>query len=344
MKLQKVNLKSVAAKAGVSLTAASYALRPGPRPPFVSEATQKRVLEVADKMGFRVHAAARSLRSNKRYSIAIVCGRLRDRSAITAAESIIAYLSSTSYVGVVTTCSQVDNLREYILRLMDSRSHDALIFIRDDHMITAGLLKYLVSAGIRAAAIMPKRDQLPRMPLAYLNRPRAAALLVEVLASQGHRHIDYILPQSAPADIIEQAVAAAEKLRVRLRMVPVIVESDDVNEFRIGVEIVHSHLLKSKASAVAVLYENLALGVVQGLSMCGIKVPEQRSVLAYGSVAVFEANEPPISAISHPIEEIGRTIARSTIAWIEAGFSPQAVQISPFVPEYFPRSTVRDIS
>jgi DNA-binding LacI/PurR family transcriptional regulator len=343
MKPGKISLKDVAAKAEVSLAAASYALRPGPRQPFISEATQKRVLQVAKGMGFRVNASARSLRSNKRYSIAIICGQLRDRSAITAVESIIAYLSDTPYAGVVATCAQVKNLREYVLRHLDSHSHDAVIFIRDDRMITPELLKSLVRAGMKVAAIMPTKENLPHMPFVYLNRPRAAAMMVEVLASQGHQDIDGVLPQSAPSELVEQMNDAATRLKVRLKMHPLEIEPNDVNEFRVGVEIARSHLHKSKASAVAVFYENLALGVVQGLSLCGIQVPEHRSVLAYGSSSVFEANEPPISAVSHPIEEIGRIIAGSTIEWIEADFDPQAIRVSPFTPVYFPRSTVRKV-
>lgn len=340
MKPERIGLKDVAAEAGVSLAAASYALRPGPRQPFISETTQKRVLLVAKGMGFRVNSTARSLRSNKRYSIAIVCGQLRDRAAITAMESIIGYLSDTPYAGVVVTCAQVKNIREYVLRHLDSHAHDAVIFIRDDCMITPELLKSLVRAGMKVAAIMPTKDNLPRMPFVYLNRPRAAAMMVEVLAAQGHRYIDGVLPKSAPAGLVNEMNQAATRLKQRLEVHLLDIEPNDVNEFKVGVEFARSHLRKSRASAVAVFYENLALGIVQGLNLCGVQVPKDRSVLAYGSSAVFEANEPPISAVSHPIEEIGKIIAGSTIKWIEADFDPEAIRVSPFTPAYFPRSTV----
>jgi DNA-binding LacI/PurR family transcriptional regulator len=337
---RRVTLKDIAAKAGVSLAAASYALRPGPRPSFVSEITQRKVVRIAREMGFRVNATARSLRSSKRYSIAIVCGMLRDRSAISAAESIIAYLGNTPYAGVVAACAQVKNIKDHILRHLGPSSHDALIFIRDDRLITPELLKSLRRSGVKIAGIMPTQDDLPQMPLAYLNRPRAAAMLVEILADEGHRRIDYVLPQSAGPEIVGSIKDAAARRHVRLKSIPLNIEANDVNEFKAGVEIVRSDLRYSKASAVAVFYENLALGVVQGLSVYDIQVPNQKSVLAYGSSAVFEANEPPISGISHPIEEIGRVIAGSTIEWIEADFDPAAVRITQFLPAYVPRSTV----
>ena len=340
--MAKSSLKDVAAEAGVSLAAATYALRPGPRPTFVSEETQARVRAVAERMGFRVNALARSLRSKRRYSIAILCGQLRDRAAISAAESIIAYLSDTPYAGVVATCAQVRDIRGYVLRHLDSQSHDAVIFIRDDQLITPQLLKSLFRAGIRVGAIMPAREDLPYVPLAYLDRPKAAAMLIEELAARGHRQIDYVLPAAVHASLSEQILNVAAQWRARVRFVPLEIESNDVNEFRVGVDTARHTLADSAATAVAVFYENLALGVVQGLGLAGITVPARKSVLAYGSTAAFESNEPPVSAVCHPIEDVGRTIARNVIQWIEADFSRTSVVQSPFTPEYLPRATVAD--
>lgn len=336
----KIGLREVAERAGVSVSTASNALRPGPRISFVSEATQKRVIRVAEQMGFRVNSAARSLRSARRYSLAVVCGDLRERAAVVAAESIFSFLSKTDYAGILATCSKVDDLRGYVLRHFDSRSQDAVIFIRDDHLIAPALISSLVRAGLRCAAIMPDKMGLPRIPLACLDRPRAAAMMVEVLAREGHRTIDFVLlPNDSPA-IWESANLAASECQVKVRRISLSGEPGQQEAFREGFRIGRGELAKSRASAVAVFSEPLAPGLLQGLLHAGISVPGDRSFLAYGSSALTEASEPRLSLVSHPIEQIGRELAARTIEWIESDFDIASVSTRQYKPEFHPGKSI----
>ena len=65
----KVTITDVAKAAGVSNSAVSYALN---GKPGVSEKTRKRVLEVADSMGWKPNSAAKALSVARTHSIGVV--------------------------------------------------------------------------------------------------------------------------------------------------------------------------------------------------------------------------------------------------------------------------------
>ena len=68
--MPRVTIKDVAKEAGLSLGAVSEALSPNPDSTIkISAKTVMRVQEAARKIGFRPHAGARSVRSNKFHNI-----------------------------------------------------------------------------------------------------------------------------------------------------------------------------------------------------------------------------------------------------------------------------------
>ncbi len=68
--MARVTIKDVAREAGVSLGAVSQALSPNPQSTIkVGDATRLKVQKAASKLGFRPHAGAKSVRSNKFHNI-----------------------------------------------------------------------------------------------------------------------------------------------------------------------------------------------------------------------------------------------------------------------------------
>jgi len=72
---KRATIAEIAARAGVSIGAVSYALngRPG-----VSEQTRKRILEIADELGWRPSLAARSLSGARAHSVGLIIARTAD--------------------------------------------------------------------------------------------------------------------------------------------------------------------------------------------------------------------------------------------------------------------------
>lgn len=72
-------LKDIAAKAGVSIVAASVALNPSPQSRAkVSEATRKKVIRIAERYNYRPNTFARSLRQNRAGRIGFAADRYND--------------------------------------------------------------------------------------------------------------------------------------------------------------------------------------------------------------------------------------------------------------------------
>ena len=73
--MKRPTIAEIAARAGVSTGAVSYALngRPG-----VSATTRKRILEIADEIGWRPSVAARSLSGSRAHSVGLIIARPPD--------------------------------------------------------------------------------------------------------------------------------------------------------------------------------------------------------------------------------------------------------------------------
>jgi DNA-binding LacI/PurR family transcriptional regulator len=339
-KPRTIGIREVAKAAGVSLATVSNALRPGPRVPFISESTQQRVREVARRMGFRVNLAARRLRSARRYSVAIVCCDLRDQTALAAAESMVASLAMTPYVATVAPCGGVEDLHEHLLAHFDTRSHDAVILIRDDRRITPDLLRALSADGIRCAAILPERPaRSPRIPIACLDRPAAVETMISELAALGHRAIDFVVPRDLEKTVDHMVAKTSRSHGVRARMLRPLIP-DGREKFRTGYALGRGELSRSAATAVAAFSGRLAQGILEGLKDAGLSVPRDRSIVAYGSPRLAECSEPPLAHVCHPVADIGNDLMLQTVAWIESGYAPADAVVLRYRPAFHRAASV----
>jgi LacI family transcriptional regulator len=71
---KRVTLRDVADESGLSMAAVSYALRGL----HVPEETQRRVREVAERLGYQVDPIARALASGRTGYVGMLCGSLED--------------------------------------------------------------------------------------------------------------------------------------------------------------------------------------------------------------------------------------------------------------------------
>ena len=70
-----ITIKDIAKKAGVSTATVSYVMNNSPK---VSEDTKKRILKMAEEMGYKRNTVARSLRTNKTKTVGVIVEDLND--------------------------------------------------------------------------------------------------------------------------------------------------------------------------------------------------------------------------------------------------------------------------
>ena len=322
-------IDDVARSAGVSTSTVSYVLS-GKRP--ISAPTRLRVEKAIRDLGYRPHAGARALASNRTNVIALMAP-LRVDVNVNVIMQFVA--------GVVTSARSFD--------------YDVLLLTQDD---AAGLDRVASGSMVDALVVMDIEAEDPRIPvLAGLRQPTiliglprqpqglscvdldfdgAGHLAVSHLAGLGHTKIGLI---GSPAAVLERHTSYAERLLRGFR--------SEVAER--GVDAVHVSCESSQTGAVeavdqlladmpdvtaVIVHNEVALPyVVAALRARGCSTPENISVLAVCPPDVADAQPVPLTSIDLPAHTIGRVAVEMAMARLDHDQPAETRLLTPLVIE-----------
>lgn len=304
----RVTIADVAARAGVSTGAVSYALngRPG-----VSEATRSRVLDAARTLGWTPNGAARRLAGARSETIGLVLVAQTARTL-----GISSYFME--FIGGIE-------------RTLFEHGYGLLLQVVPD--VPAELAVYTRWAGagrVDGVVLMDLRRDDPRvqlveslgLPAMVAGPPEASGSLgcvwtddgkameeaVQYLVALGHRRIARIggTPGLSHVEIRNEAFArAAERAGVSAT-------TRDANfDLEDGSQATRS-LLSAPDRPTALLFDDsyIAVASLPIASELGLRVPDDVSILAWDDSAVCQLTMPAVSAMSHDVGSYGAHVAR----------------------------------
>jgi DNA-binding LacI/PurR family transcriptional regulator len=326
-----VKISDVARHADVSASTVSYVLS-GKR--SISEPTKHRVMESIRVLGYRPHAGARALASNRSNVIALV---VPIRSGI--------------YVPVIMqfALSVVTSARGF--------DHDVLLLTQDEGV--AGLERVAGTALVDAIIVMDVELHDVRLPvLRSLGRPAvligfpadpagltcvdldfeaAGALAAQHLADAGRRDLALI---GAPPEVYERGTGFAQRTRAGFERAAaqrglswVSWSCDPAPE---AVRATVSELLAQRPGLDGIVVHNEPVipALLGAFRASGRQIPGDLSVIALCPDELAEQATPPLTSIAIPADEVGR----HAVALLMAKLRDQDVPDATLLP---PRLTVR---
>jgi LacI family transcriptional regulator, galactose operon repressor len=301
-----VTLRDVAAEAGVHVSTASRALNPATRS-IVNEETAVRVLEVAERLGYRPHPLARGLRTNRTMTIGMVVPDLMNPlfpPIYAGADSVLGDLGYSVLVG--TDDDDPDRSRSVITALLERRV-DGLI----------------LANAHRGFALPAWRDSIPTVlvnrsletnafPAIVGDHRAGIGLVVGHLAGLGHAAIAHV---AGPQDL-STGVARRDGFMTAMSAAGLPIRDELIVEaamFRVGAgRSACRELLASGGRFTAIVAGNdlIALGCYDVLAEQGLSVPDDVSVTGYNDLAFIDRVRPPLTTVSVPYREMGAVAAR----------------------------------
>lgn len=298
----QVKLRDIAQRAGVSVSTASNALN-GYTKSRIARDTLERVNRIADEMGYRPNAIARSLKFQRTDTIAFYTGYgfcdVRDR-----------------FLGEVVTGIQ---------RSCDQNGIDLLIFgnltklsVPEIHRkLTSGKIDGVVIhatpddpvAGLLANGSMPAiaiADAQPRLPSIVGDDVQGMELLVDYLWSKGHRRIAFSLPHLTYASV-DLRRSAFDKA--------VLVRGGKPSTLRLpweGAEEILQDVMAdpNRPTAVCCWHDDAAYFLLETCLKVGVKVPEELAVVGFDGLQ--EGRIP------------GRKLVTASVPWAQMAFDAAA--------------------
>lgn len=295
-----MKIKDIAQRAGVSTATVSNVINGNYS--RVSQATVNKVQKIIDEMGYNPSAAAKSLASKKSKLIGVVIPNLDDEQVF----SINAYTNQ-----VVAQLEQYVRNKGYhiMIRCVERCKEMAPILSawNADGAIVLGAfpdeVKELYSLLKIPTVYLDAHSPEPDIASVGIDDYKGGYLMGRYLLSKGHTKIAFVSPPVnspgviqaryqgfcdalkeqdlalAPEDIFESATSAAQGTQTALNIV----------------------LSGRPYTAVAAMSDMTALGIVSGLRNCGVRVPEDISVMGFDDLEAGKYIYPPLTTIRQDI-------------------------------------------
>lgn len=286
---RRPTLKDVAGEAGVSPALVSMVLsgRPGP-----SAATGARILEVAERMGYRPDRAASMLARRRTQVVGVTITPSNPYHGVVV-EEIITRAHDRGFEVLLSAMSPRHDYRDSLESLVSSRC-EALVLLNPQ--LNEGEFESLV-AGIPTVSF-GRRLQVPHVDVVRADEETAMELLVDHLVELGHRAIVHVDggQQALAAERHQAYERAMRRHRLKARAVP---GGETLEDGRLAADAV---LADTHVTAALAFNDLSAVGLMDELRRRGVGVPEEMSVTgidnswpaAIGSVGLTTIDPAPL--------------------------------------------------
>lgn len=303
---KRPTLRDIATDTGLSPAAVSYALR-GLQVP---EATQERVREAADRLGYEAHPAARALASGRSGTVGVICGSLQDLWQQDLAAALGRALLEADLNALVVDVAGDPSREAPLSRRMVDQRVDALV------TIAVSPHEHCWREAAEEVVLVAIGDDLPgaatKAEVVFDNRAGVDHAL-RTLAHAGHTRIAVLSPgrggsDDRPADRAVLDLAPDLGLDVALHNSPH--DLTGATDIALGA-------LEALPTPTAFfcLADSMAYGVYAATQQLGLRIPEQVSVLGYDDRPFSRLLSPPLSTYRWEIETIvAATVDRVTTA------------------------------
>jgi DNA-binding LacI/PurR family transcriptional regulator len=325
----RATLEVVAARAGVSRATASRVLRGASN---VSEDARLAVLRAADEVSYTVNRAARSLVTRRSDSVVFLVAETEDRmfgdpyflGILRGAQAEVAGAGLQLVFVVASTAAETEQFLHYA-----SGGHvDGVLLVSlhgDDH-----LPQRLEALGV--PTVLNGRPMSGDPAIYYVDSDNAGGgrAATELLIARGCQQIAMItgpLDMGAGQDRLA-GYRAALRAAGRRPSARLIAEGD----FTVaGGEQAMRRLIAANPDIDGVFAASdlTALGAMTALTDAGYDVPGQVAVVGFDDVRESGLTTPPLTTIRQPIDELGRTMARTLIARIAGPAAPDRATVLP---------------
>lgn len=329
--LKRATLADVANDLGLSSSTVSRALDPN-RSTMVNKATRERIVEAAERLGYRPDIQARSLMTGRTQTIVVIAADLGNRWVTPILHGVASRVSIEGIVPIIAETNDDSRVLDELIDHMLSRRVDAMIVLgarRGD------------GPSIEAAAQMVPMVVAAR-PLENVSVPvvthddrRGGEMVGEHFAELGHRVVAQLLGPGAVLNFPlrnEGFTSAIESAGIR--QLPTIDEALRPT-YAEGSRLMHRLLDGTTEIPTAVFAHNdpMAIGAMAAIRDRGLRIPEDISIAGYNDMPLTSLISPGLTTVRYPGWEVGHAAAEVALRLFEGETMVESVSLDPvFMP------------
>ncbi len=329
-------LRDIARDAGVAVTTASVVVR-GDLSVVIRPETRQRILDAAQRLGYRRNLAASSLRSGKSNFIGLLVQALDVPMTLLKLREIDHAILARGYRALLRNTDGDPELEAQYLHEFADHLVAGLVLIQGGSAATSAGLVPLQERGVPILTLEP----LPggEVDCITVDRRFGAALAIRHLLELGHRRFVF-LHGDLRTDLVRQRLAGYRET-LTAGGIPVkhqLLWPADGQGFADGYRAA-SALLANGCQATAWFCNNdeVAIGAMRAIQEAGRRIPQDLSVVGFDDIPVAAYAPVPLTTIAQPVSDI----AAATTERLFARISGKAVAGQPLMRRLEPRLMVR---
>lgn len=301
MKSKKVTSIEVAKAAGVSQSTVSRVFSSDGK---VSEKTRKRVLEVAEKLGYQPNAIARGLITNQTRMIGIVMRNIKNPFYPEVLEKFYNKLFEKGYY-LIFINSENDLIQENEINRLIEYNADGVIIT--DALLTSKAVGNLIKHDI-PIVLFNRYIENSESSAVFCDNYLAGKVIGNYLIETGHKELAFISGPVNTSTSLDRMKGFKEALNEH-GIANFAVEFGDFT-YESGYNLAKK-LLEANTRIDSIFCANdiTALGAIDAIRDLGLKVPEDISIVGFDDISMASWSSYSLTTWQQPIDEmIDKTI------------------------------------
>jgi DNA-binding LacI/PurR family transcriptional regulator len=318
-----VTMQDIARAAGVSQSTVSRVLNDAVTTVPIAADTRQRVLDVAERLGYRPNPLARGLRGAKTMLLGVIVREISDLFFTNAVEALSIAARERSYNVVLGSAHSRADEAIALRVVLETRHCDGMIVL-GDMRDQPRLLNDLTSSHVPVVALW-QGTALAGVATINIDNRGGIAAAIDHLVALGHRRFGFIggFPHG---DIRERQAGFIEHLTA-LDLPPrdahILAASNNPAS---GADAFGGLVgLPDPPTAIVTGTDQIAIGALHAAHALGVSIPDQVSIVGFDDIPITRYTAPPLTTVHQPISEM----AELAVDLAVGGSSPESHRVFP---------------
>jgi len=299
-----VTLKDIAEQAGVHLSTVSRVLnrkRPLQR---ISERTRLRIIEIANELNYQPNEMARCLRLKRTFTIGLILPDISNSFFSRIARSIEIEAEKNGYTVIICNSAEVPEKEHQLIDLLIQKCIDGLIITPVQR--TPEQFEQLRLKNFPFVFMINHYENFKTNAIITDNHGDAFKA-TQYLIQNDHRRIACI--HGRPDLIFNRQRLAGYQDALSAYQFPIIPAFQQECDFSVssGCQGALTILSQPEPPTALLVTDNLlTIGTLKAVHQLELNVPDDVSIIGFCDDPAVDVFNPPITTISHPLDEIGQ--------------------------------------
>lgn len=320
---QTVTLRELAEHVGLTPGTVSAVLNNAPSADAIPQRTKDRIFAAADELKYRPNFFARSLRTKRTYTVAVIAKEIGDPSVAMIISGIESALTSRDYFFLTVVHQQNPHVAHHYAEILMDRGVEGLIMIDVNLPDTPSLPTVAVAGQFRTAGIVN----------VVLDYKKAARFALNHLLERKHKDIAYLRGRPTSVDAEDRWRAICEiavELGIPIRSEMTLQLDPREPTIQQGYQLTRDLLARRNRFTALFAYNDVvAIGAIRALREAGLRVPEDVSVVGFDDIRGATYVVPSITTVRQPLHKMGVIAAITLVERIEGKEFPEEIRIDP---------------